>query len=255
MREPIPALLLLGAVLLTLAGCGAPAAETSGPEPAATPSPVVQAAPTPSPSPVSTPAPTPAPSPVPTPEPTPSPEPEPPAEEAAAPLEEAVWHDWEDAVTFGMEAGSGCPLVVGEVQVEEDSLTVSLLPAGNEAALLAYLEAEERIPATEVSYDADAGALVLHMSDTALDSGEISEDDWVFDFLNEHGLPYPVSTPMGSVGEDTAYFTKAAISSNGTDTYLTLLPTAEAVQYQVETGCHDGDELRPWFRLTFRGAE
>ena len=77
----------------------------------------------------------------------------------------------------------------------------------------------------------------------------------VFDFLNEHGLPYPVSTPMGSVGEDTAYFTKAAISSNGTDTYLTLLPTAEAVQYQVETGCHDGDELRPWFRLTFRGAE
>ena len=36
MREPIPALLLLGAVLLTLAGCGAPAAETSGPEPAAT---------------------------------------------------------------------------------------------------------------------------------------------------------------------------------------------------------------------------
>ena len=194
MREPIPALLLLGAVLLTLAGCGAPAAETSGPEPAATPSPTVQAIP------------------------TPSPEPEPPAEEAAAPLEAETWHDWEDAVTFGMEAGSGCPLVVGEVQVEEDSLTVSLLPAGNEAALLAYLEAEERIPATEVSYDADAGALVLHMSDTALDSGEISGDDWVFDFLNEHGLPYPVSTPMGSVGEDTAYFTKAAISSNGTDT-------------------------------------
>lgn len=245
MKKYMPPLLLAGALLLSTAGCGSPAGESAPPEPTATPSPTLQITPPPSP--------TPEPEPLPTPLPADGPEPS--AEPANAPLEPDGWKDPTDPFTFGMEPGSGCPLVVAEVQTGEDSLTVSLLPAGDEAALLAYLDAEERIPATEVSFDANAGALVLQMADTTLDSGEVSGDDWVFDFLEEHGLTYPVTIPMGAVGEDTAYFTKAAVSSDGTDTYLTLLPTEKAAQYQVETGCHDGDELRPWFRLTFRGAE
>ena len=91
-----------------------------------------------------------------------------------------------------------------------------------------------------------------------LETGDPAEaagnDDWVFDFIGEHGLRYPHSFPMGSIGEDNRFFERAAISTDGTDTTITLRLTGKAMSYRVESGSLDVEGMLPYFRILFSEA-
>ena len=140
--------------------------------------------------------------------------------------------------------------MVYDIQADEDGLTVTLAPLPNEADVTAFQEAEEALPAGTVDYWSDAGALVLKLENTVLSSGEIGGDDWLHDFLREGGLEYPMSTPMGAVPGSCPDFEKAAISSDGTNTTISLLPLGGMSEYQVTPLGVDG--LTVSFRLTLQ---
>ena len=242
-RVVLPALLCAG--LLLLAGCGGAPAATSAPV-SSPPVETVQAAPSPSPTPVVTPTPTPAATPE-------------PAETAAAaetelpaetPAEEDVWTALDTGSSFGRASGTGGALVVYDVQSGEDGLTVTLAPLPNEADVTAFQEAEEALPAGNIEYWTDAGALVLKLENTVLSSGEIGGDDWLHDFLREQGLEYPMSTPTGAIPGSCPDFEKAAISSDGTNTTISLLPLGGITEYQVTPLGVDG--LTVSFRLALQ---
>ena len=235
---------LLCAGLLLLAGCGGAPAATSAPV-SSPPVETVQAAPSPSPTPVVTPAPTPTPTPSPT-ETAVAAETELPAETPADP----GWTALDTGSSFGRTSGINGALVVYDVQAGEDGLTVTLAPLPNEADVTAFQEAEEALPAGTIEYWADAGALVLKLENTVLSSGEIGGDDWLHDFLREGGLEYPMSTPMGAVPGSCPDFEKAAISSDGTNTTISLLPLGGMTEYQVTPLGVDG--LTVSFRLTLQ---
>lgn len=236
---------LLCAGLLLLAGCGGAPAATSAPV-SSPPVETVQAAP--SPSPVVTPTPTPAPTPTPTPSETAAAaETELPAE---TPAEEDVWTALDTGASFGRASGTGGALVVYDIQADEDGLTVTLAPLPNEADVTAFQEAEETLPAGNIEYWTDAGALVLKLENTVLSSGEIGGDDWLHDFLREQGLEYPMSTPTGAVPGSCPNFEKAAISSDGTNTTISLLPLGGITEYQVTPLGVDG--LTVSFRLALQ---
>lgn len=238
---------LLCAGLLLLAGCGGAPAATSAPV-SSPPVETVQAAPSPSPTPVTTPTPTPAATPTPTPSETAAAaETELPAETQAA---EDVWTALDTGTSFGRASGTGGALVVSDIQADEDGLTVTLAPLPNEADVTAFQEAEEALPAGTVDYWSDAGALVLKLENTVLSSGEIGGDDWLHDFLREQGLEYPMSTPTGAVPGSCPDFEKAAISSDGTNTTISLLPLGGMTEYQVTSLGVDG--LTVSFRLALR---
>ena len=228
---------LLCAGLLLLAGCGAPAA-TSAP---VSPSPAesIQAAPSPTPTPAATPTPTPT-------ETAAAAETELPAVTPADP----GWTALDTGSSFGRTSGTGGALVVYDVQSGEDGLTVTLAPLPNEADVTAFQEAEEALPAGNIEYWTDAGALVLKLENTVLSSGEIGGDDWLHDFLREGGLEYPMSTPTGAVPGSCADFEKAAISSDGTNTTISLLPLDGMSEYQVTPLGVDG--LTVSFRLSLQ---
>lgn len=237
---------LLCAGLLLLAGCGGGPAATSAPI-SPSPAETVQAAPSPSPTPVATPTPTPAATPTPTPtETAAAAETELPAGTPADP----GWMALDTGSSFGRTSGTGGALVVYDVQAGEDGLTVTLAPLPNEADVTAFQEAEEALPAGTIEYWSDAGALVLKLEDTVLSSGEIGGDDWLHDFLREQGLEYPMSTPMGAVPGSCPDFEKAAISSDGTNTTISLLPLGGMTEYQVTPLGVDG--LTVSFRLTLQ---
>lgn len=236
---------LLCAGLLLLAGCGGGPAATSTPV-SSPPVETVQATPSPSPTPVTTPTPTPTPTPSPT-ETAAAAETELPAE---TPVEEDAWTALDTGSSFGRASGTGGALVVYDVQSGEDGLTVTLAPLPNEADVTAFQEAEETLPAGTVDYWSDAGALVLKLENTVLSSGEIGGDDWLHDFLREQGLEYPMSTPMGAVPGSCPNFDKAAISSDGTNTTISLLPLGGITEYQVTPLGVDG--LTVSFRLALR---
>lgn len=237
---------LLCAGLLLLAGCGGGPAAMSAPV-SSPPVETVQAAPSPSPTPVVTPTPTPAATPTPTPSETAAAaETELPAETPADP----GWTALDTGSSFGRTSGTGGALVVYDVQSGEDGLTVTLAPLPNEADVNAFQEAEEALPAGTIEYWSDAGALVLRMENTVLSSGEIGGDDWLHDFLREGGLEYPMSTPMGAVPGSCPDFEKAAISSDGTNTTISLLPLDGMTEYQVTPLEVDG--LTVSFRLSLQ---
>lgn len=237
---------LLCAGLLLLAGCGGGSAATSAPV-SSPPVETVQAAPSPSPTPVATPTPTPAATPTPTPtETAAAAETELPAETPADP----GWTALDTGSSFGRASGTGGALVVYDIQADEDGLTVTLAPLPNEADVTAFQEAEEALPAGTIEYWSDAGALVLKLEDTVLSSGEIGGDDWLHDFLREQGLEYPMSTPMGAVPGSCPDFEKAAISSDGANTTISLLPLGGMTEYQVTPLGVDG--LTVSFRLTLQ---
>lgn len=234
---------LLCTGLLLLAGCGGAPAATSAPV-SSPPVETVQAAPSPSPVVTPTPTPTPTPEPVET---AAAAETELPAE---TPVEEDVWTALDTGASFGRASGTGGALVVYDVQSGEDGLTVTLAPLPNEADVTAFQEAEETLPAGTVDYWSDAGALVLKLENTVLSSGEIGGDDWLHDFLREQGLEYPMSTPTGAVPGSCPDFEKAAISSDGTNTTISLLPLGGMTEYQVTPLGVDG--LTVSFRLALR---
>ena len=72
--------------------------------------------------------------------------------------------------------------------------------------------------------------------------------------MEEFGLPLPASFPMGGLGEDNGFFRNAAISSDGTDTLITLLLTDRAGELRVESGTLDREGMQPWFRIVFQEA-
>ena len=236
---------LLCAGLLLLAGCGGGPAATSTPV-SSPPVETVQATPSPSPTPVTTPTPTPTPTPSPT-ETAAAAETELPAE---TPAVEDVWTALDTGASFGRASGTGGALVVYDVQSDEDGLTVTLAPLPNEADVTAFQEAEEALPAGNIEYWSDAGALMLKLENTVLSSGEIGGDDWLHDFLREQGLEYPMSTPMGAVPGSCPNFDKAAISSDGTNTTISLLPLGGITEYQVTPLGVDG--LTVSFRLALQ---
>ena len=234
---------LLCAGLLLLAGCGGAPAATSAPV-SSPPVETVQAAPSPSPVVTPTPTPTPTPEPVET---AAAAETELPAE---TPAEEDVWTALDTGASFGRASGTGGALVVYDVQSGEDGLTVTLATLPNEADVTAFQEAEEALPASNIEYWTDAGALVLKLENTVLSSDEIGGDDWLHDFLREQGLEYPMSTPTGAVPGSCPDFEKAAISSDGTNTTISLLPLGGMTEYQVTPLGVDG--LTVSFRLALR---
>ena len=228
--------------------------------------PITHASPTPAPTPSVSPTPSPSPSasePAPeiTPEPSPVPTPTESAGPDAAPVGAQLpgaWNDREAQVSFGMSPGTNCPLAVFDARVGLNDLSVSLVPLGSGPDIQSFLEADIRIPHTSVSYDSGADALVLRLENTVLETGDPAEaagnDDWVFDFIGEHGLRYPHSFPMGSIGEDNRFFERAAISTDGTDTTITLRLTGKAMSYRVESGSLDGEGMLPYFRILFSEA-
>lgn len=234
---------LLCAGLLLLAGCGGAPAATSAPV-SSPPVETVQAAPSPSPTPVVTPTPTLTPEPVET---AAAAETELPAE---TPVEEDAWTALDTGSSFGRASGTGGALAVYDVQSGEDGLTVTLAPLPNEADVTAFQEAEEALPAGNIEYWSDAGALMLKLENTVLSSGEIGGDDWLHDFLREQGLEYPMSTPTGAVPGSCPDFEKAAISSDGTNTTISLLPLGGITEYQVIPLGVDG--LTVSFRLALQ---
>lgn len=236
---------LLCAGLLLLAGCGGAPAATSAPV-SSPPVETVQAAPSPSPTPAATPTPTPTPTPEPV-ETAAAAETELPAE---TPAEEDVWTALDTGTSFGRPAGTGGALVVYDVYSDEDGLTVTLAPLPNEADVAAFQEAEEALPAGNIEYWTGAGGLVLQLENTVLSSGDVGGDDWLHDFLREQGLEYPRSTPMGAVPGSCPDFEKAAISSDGTNTTISLLPGGGMTEYQVTPLGVDG--LTVSFRLALQ---
>ena len=70
------------------------------------------------------------------------------------------------------------------------------------------------------------------------------------DFLREQGLEYPRSTPMGAVPGSCPDFEKAAISSDGANTTISLLPGGGMTEYQVIPLGVDG--LTVSFRLALQ---
>lgn len=169
---------------------------------------------------------------------------------AETPAEEDVWTALDTGTSFGRPAGTGGALVVYDVYSDEDGLTVTLAPLPNEADVAAFQEAEEALPAGNIEYWTDAGGLVLQLENTVLASGEIGGDDWLHDFLREQGLEYPRSTPMGAVPGSCPDFEKAAISSDGTNTTISLLPGGGMTEYQVTPLGVDG--LTVSFRLALQ---
>lgn len=242
-RVVLPALLCAG--LLLLAGCGGAPAATSAPV-SPPPAETVPVTPSPLPTPVTTPTPTSTPTPEPV-ETAAAAETELPAE---TPAEEDVWTALDTGSSFGRASGTGGALVVYDVQSGEDGLTVTLAPLPNEADVTAFQEAEEALPAGNIEYWTDAGALVLKLENTVLSSGEIGGDDWLHDFLREQGLEYPMSTPTGAVPGSCPDFEKAAISSDGTNTTISLLPLGGITEYQVTPLGVDG--LTVSFRLALQ---
>ena len=249
---------VLCAGLLLLAGCGGPATPVS-PSPTA-PTETVQAAPSPSSSATPAPSPTPEPAPSPTPEPTPSPTPEPveitAAAETSLPAESSPsresWTALDASSAFGRPSGTGGSLVVSQVLADESGLTVTLAPLPNEASVNAFQEAagEDALPAGAVDYWPDAGALVLKLENVVLSSGDIGGDDWLHDFLRDAGLEYPMSTPTGAISGTCPLFEKAAISSDGTNTTISLLPADTVREYQVTSLGVEGLEVS--FLLSFQ---
>lgn len=234
---------LLCAGLLLLAGCGGAPAATSAPV-SSPPAETVQAAPSPSPSVTPMPEPTPEPTETTALAETPLP--------TETPAEEADWTPLDTGSSFGRSSGTGGSLAVYAVQAGEDGLTVTLAPLPNEADVNAFQEAEgeEVLPAGTVDYWSDAGGIVLQLENVVLSSGEIGGDDWLHDFFREQGMEYPFSTPMGAVPGDCPLFEKAAISSDGSNTTISLLPDSAVTEYQVTALGVDG--LTVSFRLALR---
>lgn len=250
MLERLSRPILAAGLVLLLAGCGGPTAPAS-------PSPTAPASPTPAAetasAPVSAPpaetaggqpAFVPAPSETQPPVASPAssetglPEGSVPPAETTPPLEtEPSQEDWTEArgegLTFGRASGTGGALVVTSVQAGEEGLTLTLAPLPNEADVTAFQEGEDRLPAGSIDYHAEAGALVLQLENVVLSSGDIQGDDWLHDFLRENGLTFPLETPMGAVPGSCPYFEKAAISSDGTNTTLSLLLTEQAQAYRL----------------------
>ena len=242
-RVVLPALLCAG--LLLLAGCGGAPAATSAPV-SPPPAETVPVTPSPLPTPVTTPTPTSTPTPEPV-ETAAAAETELPAE---TPAEEDIWTALDTGSSFGRASGTGGALVVYDLQADEDGLTVTLAPLPNEADVTAFQEAEAALPAGTVDYWSDAGGLVLKLENTVLASGDVGGDDWLHDFLREQGMSYPVTTPMGAVPGSCPDFEKAAISSDGTNTTISLLPGDGMTEYQVTPLGVDG--LTVSFRLTLQ---
>lgn len=237
---------LLCTGLLLLSGCGGAPAATSAPV-SSPPVETVQAAPSPSPTPMATPTPTPTPTPEPT-ETAAAAETALPAETPTAP----AWTALDTDSSFGRPSGTGGALVVSDVQAGEDGLTVTLAPLPNEGDVNAFGEAEgeEALPAVSIEYWPDAGALVLQLENVVLSSGEMEGDDWLHDFVREQGLEYPITTPTGAIPGTCPAFEKAAISSDGSNTTVSLLLTDAAAEYQVTDLGVDGLEVS--FLLSFR---
>ena len=181
-----------------------------------------------------------------------------PAFSPAQASEEAAWIPCEQGARFGGDPEVDCPLAVWDARVGLNDLSVSFLPQGNADAMSAFIDAEVRIPPTEVTYAGENRALLIRMEGVVLDTGDPREaagsDDWVYDFMEEFGLPLPASFPMGSLGEDNGFFRNAAISSDGTDTLITLLLTDRAGELRVESGTLDREGMQPWFRIVFQEA-
>lgn len=242
---------LCALTLLTLAACGGGEAERT-PAPAPTPTMETVARPTPTPDaePIARPTPTPTamPAPVPTPKSTP----------VALPLSTpavVVGDEWL-ACTDGTEVGKEKPAALSEAEVGGGVLSLCFVPLPTEEGISAFRDSATQPPLVDVSYNADYGVLFVTLHDTALKSGEpqSGEEDWVYDYVRELGLTYPYSVATGSLGEDNEFFTKPAISSNGTDVTITLMLTDKAVEYRVETG-HRAAEMFPTVEISFRAAE
>lgn len=166
-------------------------------------------------------------------------------------------YDWLDrgaAVTFGGEE-KACFLAIQDVRVGLNDISVALVPRGTGTDIDAFLASEHRLPAVQVSTQTDSGVLFIQMKNTVLDTGDPVEsagnDDWVFDFIEEHGLIYPSVFPRGGVGEDNRFFHNAAISTDGTDTTLTLMLSDKTQRMRIESGSLDSEGVLPYFRLVF----
>lgn len=230
-----------------LSGCRAPAA-ASTPEP----TPIRPAAPTATPVPAADPTPSPVPDP--TPEPTPAPTPEP------TPVHSPGDDGWLTPsatmeYTFGMGEEQTCPLVLADVRVGLNDLALALAAPATNEGLSALLAADPPVPHTTVSYSDDMGVLTLRMEHVVLDADAPAGDDWVFDFVAQHELTYPISTPAGAIGADTRFFRGAVVACDGVDTTIAMLLTDDCDQFHIESGTLDADGVLPYLRLSFRECE
>ncbi|NCB63185.1 MAG: hypothetical protein EOM52_06145 [Clostridia bacterium] len=232
---------LCAAALVSLTACGGPKA---GPTPTQAPVPIITAAPD------AIPLPTPRSTPQPLPSPTPSAFPVPaPLTTAAAFAPGDGWL----ACTSSAEVGETKPAALSEARVDDDGLSLCFVPMPTEEDIQAFRQSSTEPPKITVSYHADYGVLFVKLQNTVLSSGEpeSGEEDWVYDYVRDQGLAYPYSVAAGSLGKDTRFFTKPAISSDGTDTTITLILTDAAQEYRVETD-HLTDEMFPTVRIVFR---
>lgn len=247
MRRQVAALFLAGALTLSLAGCSSHKTITN-PTPKPTQAETPQATPdTPSPTPEATPVPaTPSAEPAPTPTPAPTP---------AQSADERTWLDRDTAgISFGMNDPGACPLVVSDLRLGLDDVSVAFAPLATNEGLTAFLAADMRIPNTSVSYDGTMGVLTLKLYGVVLDAPAPLGDDWVFDFVNEHGLTYPVATDAGALGGDNRFFQGAVLSCDGVDTTIAMRLTTSGRQYHIESGTLDEAGYLPYFRVSFREA-
>lgn len=159
------------------------------------------------------------------------------------------WQTLETELDLGIARAA----VVADARVGVNDLAVVFVPPASEAGISGFIAAATYIPSVSIRYEADRGAIFLTLHDTALQSGELEEgcEDWVYDFIRDNGLDYPYRTPTGTLGEDNRFFTNAAISTNGTDTTITLLLTAHAQRYAVEVE-YLAQDMYPTLRLVFQ---
>lgn len=237
------------AVLFSLAACGGP-----GAAPTPSPTPVVTATPVATPAPVITATPEAVPVPTPTPQNTPLPTPSaPPMPSPSATADAFSPKDGWLAYTSSSEVGVPKPAALVEAKVDGDGLYLCFAPMPTQEDIQTFQESATEPPQVTVSYSDDYGVLFVKLRNTVLSSGEpeSGEEDWVYDYVRDQGLTYPYYTATGSLGEDTRFFTKPAISSDGTETTITLMLTDAVKEYRLETD-HLSDEMFPTVRVVFR---
>ena len=158
------------------------------------------------------------------------------------------WADVETPVTLGVKRAA----VVADARAGVNDVAVVFVPPANEKGLSNFIAGATYIPQVETRYDKAENVFYVTVRDTALQSGEFQAggEDWVYDYMRDVGLSYPYNTPMGSLGKDNRFFTSAAISSDGTDTTITLRLTEHAQRYTVQVE-HLGQDMFPTLRLVF----
>ncbi len=170
---------------------------------------------------------------------------------------ETYWADISESISMGME---GRREVVTDAFVGVSGVEVAFGPPADTEGFGAFYAACCTPPAVDISSEADSRIMTVVFRDTSLSSGDMPDFDEDYkresyqQYLEATGVTFPTSFPAGALEGSNPLIEKASIEEQGSDTFLTLHLTEEAVVYTVESGRTGPADRGPYLRFILRAG-